>query len=164
MSREWTNIDKSQWGDGPWQSEPDKIQWVDPATDLDCLMVRQEQSGHWCGYVGVAEGHPAFEVGYSDLYDRGVDINVHGGLTFADACDESAAEGHGICHIPEPGRPDHIWWLGFDCHHGHDLAPLFAIRERERGWAPDYADMTYRDRAYVEREVASLARQLAAIK
>ena len=25
----WTNADKTSWGDGPWQDEPDKEQWQD---------------------------------------------------------------------------------------------------------------------------------------
>jgi hypothetical protein len=151
--REWSHIDKSTWPAGPWQSEPDKIQWVDPATGLDALMVRHESYGHWCGYVGVAEGHPAFGKGYD-----AVDAEVHGGLTFADACQEDAAEGHGVCHIPEPGRPEHIWWLGFDCAHAYDLSPA------PRGLARLFGDSsTYRDRAYVEAEIADLARQLAAL-
>src|SRR5690606_3996986 len=41
-----------------------KIQWVDEATGLDCLMVRNS-GGAWCGYVGVSEGHPLYGVEYS---------------------------------------------------------------------------------------------------
>lgn len=32
--RSYTTIDKADWGEGPWQTEPDKIQWVDEATGL----------------------------------------------------------------------------------------------------------------------------------
>ena len=28
----WATVDKSAWGDGPWQDEPDKEQWPDEAT------------------------------------------------------------------------------------------------------------------------------------
>jgi hypothetical protein len=145
--REWTHIDKSGWGPGAWQDEPDKIQWVDEETGLDCLMVRHDSLGHWCGYVGVAEGHPAFEKDYDD-----VDVRVHGGLTFAAACQADA------CHVPEPGRPEKVWWLGFDCAHAFDLSPSFRGRDRIFG---DRAD--YRDRAYVEAEIAALAGQLTAV-
>jgi hypothetical protein len=34
---EYRTIDKSQWGPGPWQDEPDKKQWQDEATGLPCL-------------------------------------------------------------------------------------------------------------------------------
>lgn len=62
--REWLSADKSAWGPGPWQSEPDKAQWVDEATGLPCLAVRNS-GGAWCGYVGVLPGHPLHGVDYS---------------------------------------------------------------------------------------------------
>lgn len=56
---EYTTIDKSTWGPGPWQEEPDKIQYVDEATGLPCLIVRNGPTiGALCGYVGVLPGHP----------------------------------------------------------------------------------------------------------
>jgi hypothetical protein len=81
--------------EGEWNSEPDKIQWVDEATGLDCLMHRGP-GGFWCGYVGVAEGHPAFGKDYDS-----VGVEVHGGLTYADFCQDTGDESHGICHVPE---------------------------------------------------------------
>jgi hypothetical protein len=160
---EWTSVDKSAWGPGPWQDEPDKVHWIDAESNLDCLMVRHPSLGHWCGYVGVTEGHPAFEKGYDD-----VDVRVHGGLTFANACQESEDPATGVCHVAQPGRPDHVFWLGFDCAHGGDVSPGMQSRFRELAktnpifneseW--DRFDV-YRDRAYVEAEVIGLARQLA---
>src|SRR5574337_715773 len=69
MRREWQSMNKSTWGSGAWQDESDKVQWVDEATGLDCLMVRS-LGGHWCGYVGVAEGHPWFGLGYSGCLEH----------------------------------------------------------------------------------------------
>lgn len=74
---EYRTVDKSNWGNGPWQNEPDKCQWRDEATGLPCLIVRGP-SGALCGYVGVSEGHPAFGKDYDS-----VAADVHGGLTFA---------------------------------------------------------------------------------
>lgn len=129
---------------GPWQDEPDKVQWVDEATGLDCLIVRNPVMGNLCGYVGVPEGHPEFGKGYDD-----VPVNVHGGLTYADGCAGP------ICHEPLPGRPDTVWWLGFDCAHAFDLAPGMIKH------APELARLgTYRTFDYVVSEVQSLARQL----
>ena len=45
---EYRTIDKSQWGEGPWQDEPDKIQWQDEETGLPCLIVRGHM-GFLCG-------------------------------------------------------------------------------------------------------------------
>jgi len=157
--RSYATIDKSTWGDGPWHEEPDKIQWVDEATSLDCLIVRSPRLGSLCGYVGLAPGHPLH--GYD--YDH-VDVDVHGGLTFAGACDEDAPEGHGICHVPAPGRPADVWWLGFDCGHLFDVSPAFDAREREADLPPlpSFAGLptTYTSLAYVRAEVEALARQL----
>lgn len=153
--REWTrtDIDKSGWGEGPWQSEPDKVQWVDEATGLDCLIHRQPRSGHLCGYVGVGPDHPWHGLNYEK-----VGADVHGGLTFSAACAESEDPSRGICHVAEPGRPEHVWWFGFDCAHGGDWSPSYASYAN-----PIFArnDEAYRDRGYVETEIRQLARQIA---
>src|SRR4051812_36910623 len=90
-------VNKTAWGNGPWQSEPDKVQWVDKATGLDCLAVLHDSSGHWCGYVGVPEGHPNFQKDYEQVEPW---PEVHGGLTFASFCHEG--DEHGVCHVPAP--------------------------------------------------------------
>lgn len=118
QTREWTFIDKAVWGEGPWVGEPDKMQWQDPATGLPCLIVRNSEcTGALCGYVGVPPGHPLHGKSYND-----VEVSVHGGLTFADKCRPEADDG-GICHVADPGEPDDVWWLGFDCAHAMDLSP-----------------------------------------
>lgn len=61
----WTNPNRSFPPGGAWDAEPDKQQWVDEATGLDCLAVRNP-SGTWCGYVGVPTTHPVFGKYYSD--------------------------------------------------------------------------------------------------
>jgi hypothetical protein len=64
-TREWLGVvDKASWGPGPWQDEPDKMQWPDPATGSPCLLVRSQTTGAWCGYVGVMPGHPAYGLHY----------------------------------------------------------------------------------------------------
>lgn len=149
---EYTTIDKSTWGEGPWQSEPDKVQWQDEATGLPCLIVRGP-FGALCGYVGVAEGHPLYRMDYNDAV-----MDVHGGLTFSGMCQDTGGEEahHSICHLPAPGEPDHVWWFGFDCSHLGDLAPLYQVMTGNR-----LRQVVYRDRAYVETECRSLAMQLA---
>jgi hypothetical protein len=155
--RQWTTVDKSEWGDGPWQAEPDKVVWVDEATDLDC-MIHRGHSGALCGYVGVAPGHPWYRLGYLDDV---IDVDVHGGLTFTAACSEDATEDFGICHVPEPGRSHDIWWLGFDCSHMMDVTPgLDAITGRMPDDSPLWR-RTYKNYEYVKKEVEALARQAA---
>lgn len=152
---EYHTKDKSDWGDGPWQNEPDKRQWRDEATGLPCLIVRNW--GAWCGYVGVSRGHPLYGASYDD--DRAEDIDVHGGLTFAGPC-RPGNETHAICHKVEPGEDDDVWWLGFDCNQCGDFDPDMA-RGRGRGlFRTPCEDETYRDIAYVTKEVQKLAAQL----
>lgn len=157
----WTNdkIDRSEWGAGPWDGEPDKVQWKDDATGLDCLAVRHPRSGHWCGYVGVPPGHKLHGKGYDD-----VNVGVHGGLTFAEECQEADAPCRGICHVATPGEPDKLWWLGFDCAHRDDASPQDYFYARTRGYPFTlHARQVYRDLGYVKSECATLAAQIAAL-
>lgn len=154
---------KEEWGLGSWNDEPDKVQWTDSETGYPCLAVRNHM-GAWCGYVGLSEGHPAFGRRYDE-----VDVDVHGGLTYADFCAEGPQESS-ICHIPEPGQPDHVWWLGWDCAHAFDLVPYMETYRRKTYegtgnplWAEHDFSEQYRTLDYVRRETTSLARQLATL-
>jgi hypothetical protein len=207
--------DKSGWAEGPWQSEPDKMQWQDEATGLPCLLLRGPM-GALCGYVGIPPEHPAYGLHYDGITKleaeerhtrwrsawtkareaeqeglpvgvsplevfsdnsgpspepKGVgvrvsEIEVHGGLTFAGGCQHGDDPSKRICHLPDEGEPDDLWWFGFDCAHAWDFMPGYHARTRNRGF-PFESDQrpedVYRDVAYVKAECESLARQLAAI-
>lgn len=157
--------EKASWGHGPWIAEPDKVQFVDKVTGLPCLIVRN-QLGALCGYVGVDENHPWYGVDY-DSCPQSCDeeccthrpvlcIDVHTELTFSDFCHDQAPEESGICHVPEEGEPDHVWWFGFDCAHAWDYIPGMkrfseeVIDERN----------TYKDISFVKDQCAKLAKQL----
>ena len=147
-------IDRTGWDDGPWTNEPDREQWK-TKSGLPGLIVRNSL-GALCGYVAVTKDHPAFRKNYDD-----VDVSVHGGLTYANACNGA------ICHVPEPGEPDDVWWLGFDCCHLGDMHPAETKFEKLPGWPKRPASLTrgsYRDMIYVRAEVESLADQLSAMK
>lgn len=102
-TKEYRTVDKSEWGPGPWQDEPDKLQWEDKATGLACLIVRGP-AGALCGYVGVPQSHPWFGVDYNQCTreskceetwcDHRPCVEVHGGLTFADSCRAASADGY----------------------------------------------------------------------
>src|SRR5215469_2311962 len=156
---EYIFIDKSDWDRGPWDSEPDKVQWQDAATGLPCLAVRNPVGGNWCGYVAVCESHPWFKKHYSD---DGVEIRCHGGLTFSGFCQEDDKE-HGICHVPGEGEPDRVWWFGFDCMHSGDLGAAWDAKQRELLRSPFFAQNTYRTLPYVREECAQIAQQLSRI-
>lgn len=144
---------------GPWADEPDKAQWVDEATGLDCLALRGP-GGAWCGYAGVPPGHPWYGV---DRYDRRLRVTtVHGdSVNYSAFCDEDSGDA-AICHVPEPGREPRVWWLGFHCATGYDIEPVRdAELERIIGRLPARMceGATYKPLEYVVAETESLARQ-----
>lgn len=155
--REYHTIDKSAWGDGPWMNEPDKVQFVDEETGLPCLIVRQSSHGALCGYVGVTEDHPLYKVHYNKVE---LIVDVHGGLTYSNECQPVEVESIGVCHVPEPGQPDHVWWFGFDCAHAFDLAPGMRSMLRDNGLFFERDSDVYRDIDYVKEQIKELARQL----
>lgn len=121
QTKTYTTIDrtKTNWPEGPWDHEPDKMQWPDEVTGMPCLAVRHPEFGHWCGYVGLPPGHPLHGVEYNNV----LSARAHCGLTFSGACQPSEDEATGICHVPDEGEPHGVWWFGFDCNHANDLAP-----------------------------------------
>lgn len=169
MERSWTHRDKSEWGDGPWQDEPDKVVWVDETTGLDC-MIHRGPPGALCGYVGVPRSHPWYGRQFDDDVYREVD--VHGGLSYGAPCDPDGTEESGICHVPALGREHDLWWVGFSCS-GYltDMAPcveadLRRMYEAHPEWAPNsWAGLpkTYKPVAYVRDEVQRLAQHAAAL-
>lgn len=155
----YTTIDRAAlgWPSGPWDGEPDKMQWPDDATGLPCLAVRHGSSGHWCGYVGLPPDHPLYGKDYGD-----VAFDVHGGLTFSNKCSPGEDESQGVCHTPAPGDPDHVWWLGFDCGHAGDYSPNDVKVAQKHGYP--FTIMPgdeYRTLDYVRHQCAGLAAQVA---
>lgn len=80
----------------PWLTEPNKLEWVDTATGLRCLILRNSHLLHLCGYVKLPDGWTM----------DGVSFDVHGGVTFTGTHD--GIDGS---------------WIGFDCGHYMDLTP-----------------------------------------
>lgn len=161
---------KKTFGEGPWNSEPDREEFKHAG--LDCL-IQRNRWGVWCGYVGVPKGHPVYGKGYDD--PKVEDISVHGGLTYSAEC-----SGH-ICHVTEDAD-DKVHWFGFDCGHAGDYNPGMIENDKlvrkfmkEEGRSDllssldvsvDLARMfhgVYRDQAYATEETKQLAVQLAAV-
>ncbi len=151
------NIDKSAWGDGLWQNEPDAVSWVDGRSGLNCAMMRHPLFGSWLGYVAVEPGHPLHSKSYrdripipSELLDREVmidrDFGVIEALLNAFEPDDGTASlaillpAHGSITYSEIDTDD-FWWFGFDCCHADDWAPGLMTGTRLRE--------VYRDHDYV---------------
>src|SRR2546421_679762 len=82
--------------------KPFKVEreWVHAG--LNCAVTQPEEGAARCGYVRVPPKHPAHSLDYDSI-----DVDVHGGLSFAEI--EPCAHEDGIG-----------WWLGFDCCHAGD--------------------------------------------
>lgn len=156
----WNFVDKSDWGDGPWQREPDKMEWRDPETGYPCILRRGPQ-GSLCGYVAVSPGHPMYGKPYS-----AVDVDVHGGLTFAELCMEDEPE-TGVCHSPLPGEAANVWWFGWDYAHAFDFNP--GLDATMRRISPEIFELFGADPGHyhewdaVKAEITSAAKQLSEI-
>lgn len=155
--RTFVYADKSNWPAGPWQNEVDRIQWVDSATGLDCLLTRNPDFGYLCGYVGVPPESPLSGIGYGTLYGTNLQNEDVLEITFGDFCaPHEIEEGPGVCHTAYPGRPERVYWFGFHCGNLHDLSP--GLSERSNLVLPG---AEYRDVAFVRENVAKLAHALA---
>ena len=153
---------------GPWQDEFDKAAWWDWETGLGCI-IRREIAGCLGGYVGIPKTHPLFRFDWK-VIPAGLDITVHGGLSYAEPCRDDEPEAVSICHVlvPIPALDAvsgdrleahaPIWWLGFQCNESYDFVPGRGDDDVRRD-----DTQVYRDEAYVYRQVIQLAAQLHAI-
>lgn len=136
---------RSEWGSGPWENEPDADQFE--YLGYPCLALRHPTLGHWCGYVGVPEGHPLYALDYNAA--GGIveyHFDVHGGVTYSGP----------------RGEMTH-WFFGFDCGHALDYAPGLGAIGRSLGFRHPEKWEIYRDLEYVRGQCRQLAEQLAAI-
>ena len=156
-------------GEGPWDNEADKIAWIDERTGIPCIILRQT-NGTLSGYAAVEPGHPLY--GYNhDAIPSELRVVSHGGLNYAEACNQTMPEAISVCHVeplkrPHSDMPDRfaddgdLWWFGFDTNHAYDFVPNERIPEGQR----IHDGKVYRDQAYVYRECIKLAAQLHRIE
>ena len=139
------NKDKSAWGPGAWQDEPDRAEFK--AHGFPCILHRNHH-GTWCGYVGLPPGHR-----FHGKLECEVNVPVHNDLSYSGEC-----AGH-VCHVATPGEPENVWWLGFACADACDY--LLAMEARMHKLR-DYplSDNHYWTMAEARQETESLAAQL----
>ena len=123
-------IDKSTWGPGPWQDEPDRVEWE--YAGFRCLVKRHPRFGNFCGYIALPAQHP--------WRTENSAPRCHGGITFNGGPLE---------------ENDVNYWVGFDAAHLDDFSPGsaarggYTIREHE----------TYRTLDYMKQGCVELAAQ-----
>ena len=134
-----------------------------------CIILRQA-NGTLSGYAAVEPGHPLY--GYNhDAIPTELRMVSHGGLNYAEACNQTMPEAVSVCHVEPPKRPHSdmpdrfahdgdLWWFGFDTNHAYDFVPNERIPQGQR----IHDGKVYRDQAYVYRECIKLAAQLHRIE
>lgn len=134
----------------PWETEPDRLDWVHEPTRYKCKIRRHAYSLHLNGYVGIPYGHVWYRQDYNDT--NVPQPGVHGGVTFTGRMPETK------------GRA--VWWVGFDCGHASDLSPgvvMQLLNTKYEGTAhlhlfdlfDEYTE--YRDMDYVRNQCNALA-------
>lgn len=176
-------LDKRFWSDGPWQTEPDELAWIEPRTGVPCAMMRNWM-GVWCGYTSVGPDHPLYRKGYhgeiqlpasyiEEILHRPVE--VHRDFSILDLFIVMSREHNtaglgtdgylpltlllpthaGLSYADHGKDGDVSWWFGFDCGHAGDLIPILMIPS---------IDATYRDQHYVQGQVTRLAWAIAEVQ
>lgn len=166
--------DKSKWGPGDWQDEPDRLNFHTPE-GFDGAVLRARHSGALCGYVGVPFGHPWWGKNYSDsvpstpeqlaapvdtdkislislmcMAGKGLEqIQIDCTVSVHGGLTYSARGWRGA------GENARFWYFGFDCAHYRDLSPAYDSMFSSEG--------NYRDIEFVKDEVAALSLQLAKV-
>lgn len=92
---DWEALPRAEWGEGPWLTEPDLIEWRAEGCRYPMIIWRGGM-GQLCGYVGVPPEHP--------FYRRTAGFP---GVSYAGPCDEFRAP---------TGEPPTCWWFGFSCN------------------------------------------------
>lgn len=101
-------------------------------------IIKRQEMGHLCGYIGVPKTHKRYGLAYDD-----VDVLVHGGLTFSESGEQM-------------GWDEDLWYFGFDCAHSGDLVPELNKYRSDSFSSQD----VYRTVDYVHAELDSLFAQL----
>lgn len=174
---EWM-FDKSSWGDGPWQNEPDELRWPDEPTSLPCVILRNRHFGTLCGYVGIAPGHALFGWSHKDkiyLRQEFFEGKFHRDFGLIDAWCYAMSDDQKNGVIPlslalhvhggitwsgdlPRGLGNGHHWFGFDCGHVGDYSPGLPYAEDLD------LDQEYRTIDFVKGECARLAWQLRGLE
>lgn len=114
---------QSKFGIGPWNEEPDKLEWVEstPFGEVVCLIHRHPDLGFLRGYISIKQ---RFE---TPLMESAKEA-FHGGVTHAEYIDND------------------LIMIGFDCAHIRDMIPYQNKRRDLFPNLPAYPkDYTYKD-------------------
>jgi hypothetical protein len=106
--------------------------------------ILHNNNGYRCGYICIPENHPWYKKQYQECKQKDGDyIDVHGGLTYCQLCDDG-------------------WWIGFDCAHLCDAQDS----SLPHTFKMEFHDLTatIKSNAYVEYECKKLCKQAKEIQ
>jgi hypothetical protein len=171
-------LPKSQWGKGPWQDEPDHLEWDDQETGLRCMIEREIYFGTLCGYVGIGPTHPAYEIHHdgasfeeAKLYRESLRANLFSGnvvtrpepIPGVGEIVHSIKVHGGLTFSGKIVDGSTLWYFGFDCCHAFDVMP-FRWKEFDDVRKKSNFKIEYRTIDYVKGECHELARQLKVLE
>ena len=96
------------------------------------------------GYVAVTKDHPIYGLSYNDF-----DINVHGGITFADFGEDKVNKEYGEILYPNP----ELYWIGFDTAHSGDWVGF----EPDRGGKRWTLEMVAQETEQIAKQLRQMA-------
>lgn len=139
---------KNEWGDGPWQHEPDEHEFT--YRGFRCVILRSH-SGALCGYIVIPTDHPW--AGLRPETDDTERITCHGGVTWSEP------------NLPS-SKKDLGWVIGFDCAHAYDYMPAYEALMKKviapERWRPE--GFLYKNMNFVTEELLKLAEQAASAR
>ena len=81
---------------------------IDAGEEGDYFWIIISLGGWPCAYVGIKVGHPLFAMNYDEIYEKGIELDVHGGITYTDT--------------EVIGLSLQRWWIGWDYAHSGDYS------------------------------------------
>jgi len=130
------------WGDDRTEREFEE-------SGLQCC-TRTQDMGHRCGYVALPKGHPLFGMDWDKCYDMAPELDVDGGITFANGTDD-------------------MWILGWDAAHSWHMKDPSIMSDKYKaaferiGMFHERVDVMV-DADMAEAETRRFARQLAELR
>ena len=139
--------------------EPDLKMWIDREFGIPCLLLRNPDTGNWCGYVKMPlnstyiynESIKSWDSIESWDLIQSWGLEVHGEVTYVGSINTDV-----LPKVRPPEFSEGGLWVGFDCAHWKDLIPSKIILG-DRVWDED----VYRTIEYAFNECTNLARQVA---
>ena len=107
------------WSKGPWEDEPDFVEFIHKETSYLVRAIRHDRTGHWNGYVGTPLEHPASKLSNQYELPERVFGAAYRGISLVEKTGS-----HDLGFTPTDDGKN--WTLfGFDTAHWNDAHPIY---------------------------------------